>query len=255
MYEKYLVDAGLTHDQSRIYEAVLKNGPIQVARISLLTGIERTLVYKNIKQLLVLNLIENVKDSKILKYIAKNPKHIEEIVDDRARKISTAKSSLEAIMGEMISDFNLISGKPNVRFFEGKKGIWKILDETLDVSEDEIVYQFVDLRSVSGEIAKINEEYLKIRRNKGVKKRIIIPETKENEDLVSSLKDEWVTFKTVKLKTTKLLDTVIYSFKNKVAFITFRKGVFVGVVIDSISIKESITAIFDLIWDLDSLLK
>ena len=79
MYEEILIKSGLTRDQAKIYEVLLKNGVLPASKISLKAGLKRGLGYKIIEQLVVLGLVEKI-DKKVALFAPNHPSKIKELL-------------------------------------------------------------------------------------------------------------------------------------------------------------------------------
>ncbi len=123
-YNEILQKAGFSKDQSLIYSSLIKNGPAPARKISLNTNIKRGLLYKVLDQLNELGLIEKIeKEGSVAIFKPKHPSDIVEKLEQKKKDLQIASQSLKVVVGQMISDFNLISGKPNVQYFEGLEGV------------------------------------------------------------------------------------------------------------------------------------
>ena len=249
MYEKYLIDSGLSPEQAKIYEVLLKSGSVQAGRLALIVGIKRPLVYKILEQLMALGLVEKVENKKIARFLPTHPSKVKELLEKKGQEVESAKGALDSIIGNMYSDFNLISGKPSVQFFEGVKGVWKVLDDTLSLDESDTTYQFVDLESVSMYGAKIDEEYSKKTNKKGIKRCIIVPDKPANRELLEYVWEKGVEYKLMPCTQNKFFETVVYIYKNRLAYVSFRKDEFISILISSAPMYEAHELIFKQLWD------
>ena len=125
-------------------------------------------------ELLEMGLIEK-KDVKnrVSTFLAQHPRKIESVLEKKERELNEDKKIFEEVLPSLISNYNLSLNKPGIKFYEGKDGMEKILDDTL-TSQTEILL-FINTASMEEEekFKEINEEYKRKRKLKGIKKRII----------------------------------------------------------------------------------
>ena len=169
-YQQSLILAGLTAGQARVYEALVKNGPLPASKAALVAGLSRPLCYKVLDELVAAGLVEkHDKPRAVAIFAAAHPLKLKEAADKRFEAAQGAKAALEGAIGRLISDYNLQSGKPGVQFFEGLAGIRACLNDAL-TSRTEI-YSYVDIAAIEREIPDISRDFAKARQKKGLKKR------------------------------------------------------------------------------------
>ena len=162
MYEQFLNQIGLTKEQSVVYQALIQGGLIPARGITQKVGIKRGLVYKVLEQLIEMGLAEKRDNvAKIALFSATHPNNLKNIIEKRNQEIKNAEVSLDSIMNKLTSDFNLVSGKPNVQFFEGMEGMKKVLEDSLS-SQTEI-YSYADIEAIQKYIPDINADYVRKR--------------------------------------------------------------------------------------------
>lgn len=118
--ENILKQAGLSEEQAMTYQTLLDKGPQKATPLSVWTGIKRGLTYKVLEQLENMGLVE--KKGGIGTVAVFYPAHPSLILDKMERdkkSLELAKDVVSAGLGQLSSKYNLLSGKPNVRFFEG----------------------------------------------------------------------------------------------------------------------------------------
>jgi len=245
MYEEILIKAGLTGDQARLYEALLKNGVLPASKAALKAGIKRALGYKVIEQLVLIGLVEKI-DKKVALYAATHPSKIKELIQKKGDELRTIESTLAGAIGPMISDYNLTSGKPNVQFFEGEEGVRKVLEDSL-YSREEIL-SYADITSIQKYIPKINEWYVELREKKQVKKRAILLDTPEARQTLSTYHRTITDSKLIKLNTPPF-ESIMQIYDGKISHITLSKDQMIGIIIEDPSIYEMHKALFNFTWN------
>lgn len=244
-YEELLIKAGLTPDQSKIYETALKAGVLPASKIALKAGIKRGLGYKVIEQLVAMGLMEKI-DKKVALFAANHPSKIKEIIQKRSDDLKSTEIALAGAIGPMISDYNLTSGKPNVQFFEGEEGVKKVLEDSLYSREEILTY--ADITSIQKYVPKINEWYVEQREKKGIKKRGILLDTPEARAILASYHKSVTDSKLIKL-TAPPFESVMQIYDGKISHITLSEDQMIGIIIEDPSIYEMHKALFNFTWN------
>ena len=127
MYEKTLEQIGLSPNQAAIYEILIKNGPLSAGKIAQKSPLKRGLVYKILEELAAMNIVEKLEEpKKVAVFRANHPLKLKDLAENKEQKARDSIKILESLLPSLTSDFNLISGRPGVKFYEGKEGIIKI---------------------------------------------------------------------------------------------------------------------------------
>lgn len=246
MYKEVLNQAGLSQDQAEIYEILLKNGPLTAGKINQNTPIKRGLVYKLLDQLMEFGLVEKEEEpEKVAVFKPNHPLKIKDLAQNREQQAKDAQRVLESVIPSLVSDFNLISGKPGVQFFEGKEAFKAITDDSLTAKEE--IYSYADNEAVNKYAAKENAEYAKKREKRGVAKKLI---TTDSEFIRNYLKEhKGVTDIKVLDVGDAGFETVIMMYDNKVSYLTLNKESMIGVIISDPWICKMHRTLFEYQWE------
>lgn len=244
MYEEILIKSGLTLDQAKIYEVLLKGGVMPASKAALSAGLKRGLGYKVIEQLVSLGLVEKI-DKKVALYAPCHPSKIKEIIKKKAEELEIVTASLSGSLGLMVSDYNLTSGQPNIQFFEGEDGMKKVLEDSL-YSREEIL-SYADITSIQKYIPKINDWYVEQREKKGVKKRAILLDTPEAREILASYHKNITNNKFIKFED-KPFESIMQIYDGKVSYITLSKDQMIGVIIEDQAIYKMHKTLFNFTW-------
>jgi len=219
MYEETLNKAGLTPEQSQVYEVLLKNGPLQARKIMLKTGIKRGFVYKNLDQLVVFGLVEKHDEvGKITVFHPKHPNSLLDLTETKKKTLDLATEALRSVVGQMTSDFNMISGKPNIQFFEGLDGVKKVLEDCLYAKGE--ILSYVDIESMDKYMKKENAWYVSQREKYGLKKRALVLDTEFNRKFLESYYKNITDTRLLPLQV-EPFKTIVEIYDSKVSYITF----------------------------------
>ena len=246
-YSQSLIEAGLTKDEALVYETLVLRGPLQAGVLARHTPLSRPLVYKVLSGLEAVGLVEKRDEpGKVALFAPAHPLKLKELLDKRFESAQNAKVALDGAIGHMISDFNLRSGKPGVRFYEGKEGAKAILFESLSAKEE--IYTYADSETIDRYVAKENEEYVRARIKRGIRKKILMPDTpgsrKECLQNDSTLTD----IRLLPASNAPLFSTAIQVYDNVVSYLTFTDQFIGGTQIHDPAIYRVHRYLFENAW-------
>lgn len=246
-YQEYLKLLGLTDEQSRIYEYLLKNGVANASKIALNTEIERTLVYKILDKLVEMGIVIKQDNRKVVRFEAGHPTHLLEIIEARENQVKNAKAALQSALDPMITDYNLTSAKPNIRIFDGLNGIERVLNDSLNSRTEILTY--IDIESAVKYFDKVNQEYVKQRERKGIKKRGLVLDSPFARTYLADYHTNVTDTRFLKNKTSAFQNSMqIYS--SKISYITLSPESMFGVIIENKQIYDMHRFLFEQQWDI-----
>ena len=254
-YQQSLIQAGFTKDQAAVYEALARSGPSHASDAARSAGLGRPLTYKILDELIAMGLVEKKDESgKVATFTPAHPLKLKEVVEKKLEAAKDAEVALDGVLGKLTSDFNLQSGKPGVRFFEGRDGIAECLNDAL-TSKTEI-YSYVDIAEVEREIPDISREFAKRRQKLGLKKKNIGVDTPENRQEIEGYYTDVTEERLVPWKTTSF-GTVMQIYDGKVSYFTLASPSkasaegghqMIGVIIADPHIYEMHRSLFEHTW-------
>ncbi len=247
MHKEYLHEIGLTEDQIVIYMTLLEYGSAQAARISILSKLKRSFVYKILHQLIDLGLAEKDESGKVAKFTPTHPSIIKEMFNSKLESLEKARGSLDDTLDEMVSKYNLISGKPNVQFFEGKKGLKKVYEDIISTKKDISLFRSAHDKDHTETLSLIQNQ-LKKQASYHIKTKAITPEKDGSKNAIITGDDTNLVERRVLKKSEFSIPAQIIVFGNKVGITSFKNGIFTTI-IDNKDISESFQKIFDQLWD------
>jgi sugar-specific transcriptional regulator TrmB len=252
MDTQQLRNIGLSEDQIKLYELLLQYGSVQAGRLSILSGLKRPQVYKVLQQLIDLDLVEKDVGSKIARFSPGHPAKLRNLLDKKITNLNKVCSIFDSTVDELISKYNLISGKPNVQFFEGKRGLKKVYDDILVTHEDIFVFRSSYDNNYK-EIRKMISEQIEKQVRKNISTKAITPAISQNTgrfNVPGHDTDRLVQRRVLSKKEFNIPAQIII-YGHKVGITSFRKGIFTTI-IDNNDIAESFEKIFDHLWDKSS---
>ncbi|MEI8339296.1 MAG: helix-turn-helix domain-containing protein [bacterium] len=251
IYEELLTKTGLTPDQAKVYETLLKGGVMPASKAALQAGLKRGLGYKVIEQLVTMGLVEKI-DKKVALFAPNHPSKIKEIIQRREDELKTIEASLSSTLGMMTSDYNLTTGKPNIQFFEGYAGAARVIDDSLTSKTP--VLSYVDFESVMKYIPELNKEHLAKRIKLGIEKKTILLDSPKTRELIKGYDTTTTNIKLISHKAPPF-QSVMYIYDNKISYITISDKDMIGVIIEDERITTMHRYLFDYLWEITPELK
>lgn len=150
MEEELLKKIGLTGNETKIYLALLKQGPCLVSKIVNETKLNRTHIYDRLQKLLNKGLISYVIKSGKKYFNAVSPDKLLQILDEKENEIEERRKEIIKILPEL----KRIIKKEEVfiEILQGKEGLKTLLQDALDEKKEIFILGF------TGSVAK-NVEY------------------------------------------------------------------------------------------------
>lgn len=249
--ENILKQAGLSEEQAITYESLLERGPQKASVLSNWTGIKRSLTYKVLEQLENMGLVEKKGGTgTVAVFYPAHPSVLLDKMDRDKKNLDLAKEIVSLGIGNLSSKYNLLTGKPNIRFFEGEDGIESVLSDTL--TSKEAIYSYADLEAILKYIPKINDTYSKKREKMQVKKHGLIMDTPKAREVIKEYLTEVTETKFIKYKTPEF-GAVMQIYDGKISYITLKEDSMIGVIIEDKTIYEMHKALFEHLWDITPL--
>ncbi len=243
MYEQTLLQTGLTKDQANLYEILVKNGPSPARKIARKTTISRPLVYKVLNELTEVGLVEKKEeDGSVAVFSPSHPIKLKEYVEKKREQADNAKNALDGVFEKILSDFNLISGRPGVRFFDGLEGMKKIYEDILLTGEDFYLIRPKYSQEFAEKMVPIIQEFITERLRRKIKVTAITPNDPKARE--NSKNDAKFLIERVFVDSEKYNSPVeINIYGDKIAMLSYDKE-FVGFIIESPQIALAMKHIF-----------
>jgi len=246
MYEKILTAAGLSPKEAEIYEIILDIGQAPASEIYKKTAYKRGLVYKILEQLAEKGLIIKIeKPHKVAIFRVEHPNKINERLETQAQRVNYYKRSMEELMPQLVTNYNLAFNKPGVRFYEGEEGLRKVLADTLTAQET--ILTLVDVEAVVKYMEQINTEYVKQRERLHKQKKMVCVD--------SPFARKYLEKYHVNVTDTRFVNHERYPFSsvmqiydNKVAYISLSADSITSMIITDKNIYQMNKVLFNFIW-------
>lgn len=250
--ENILIQAGLSQEQALAYQALLDKGPQKASDLSKWVGIKRGLIYKVLEQLESMNLISKKGGpGTVAVFSPAHPSLLLSNMERKEKELALTKEMLATSLGSLSSKFNLIAGKPNMQFFEGKEGVEKVLEDTLNTKDEVLTY--VDMEIVEKHFKEINDKYVAKRSRLGIKKRLLVIENNFTNELFDRWNKENPKFFSVTdLKMVKTpiseVEGAIQIYENKIGIITISNDNLISIIIEDVRINKLFKSMFEALY-------
>ncbi|MFZ2556252.1 MAG: helix-turn-helix domain-containing protein [Minisyncoccia bacterium] len=242
-----LTQSGLTRDQAALYGALLRKGSLPAREAALEAGIGRTLGYALLEQLMEMGLVTKSKEKgSVANFAPAHPSVLQDRIDAQQKSAERAALTLKTILPDLSSLYNLATGRPGVRFYEGLEGIKEVLHDTLTAKES--IYTYADLEMIEKHIGDINRDYGRSRDKLNIKKRALLLDTEENRFLLEGYHTKVTDVKLIKADAAPFR-TVMQIYDGKISYFTLGVEQLVGVIIADPHIYEMHKILFNAMWN------
>lgn len=248
MSTKLLEQIGLTGEQSRIYSCLVFSGTLQARKIASESRINRSLVYRILKQLIELGLImENASPGSVSTFTALHPSKLHAIVKRKEDDLKIADQALHEAVSSLSTQFNLISGKPSVRFYEGLEG-WKILHKDILHTKKNIMLIRSPLDNNTDDLKLITGKNRDEMKNAGISIKLIVP-TKNTPSSISADEDRLYLIERKRIPREELNNSAqLIIYGNNVALTSFKNNM-ITTIIEDPDIANTFKMLFDVLWN------
>lgn len=238
----FLSSIDLSDKEISVYIVLLSMGKGTVSTIARRAGLNRTTGYAILDSLVSKRLVSISGKEPKQEYVAESPDAIVELLKQRIEKTTEQLEQAQTILPELKSMHN-VSGRPQVRFYEGKEGLQQVYEDTL--TSHEPIRAFAEVGNIHATLPNYFPLYYKRRAQKGILIRAIFPTTPASIALTAHDIGE--------LRETALVPADEYNFSpeiniydNKVMIASWREKL--GITIESAEIADAMKKIFELAW-------
>lgn len=234
-----LSQLGLNSSEALVYELLLELGPKTAVELVSPSGLGRGNVYNTLTSLKTKGLVLEESGAKTV-YKAVDPETLRTLSSQRLTAAEELSRQLEAVLPGLKSQFSLITKQPTLRVFEGVEGIKTIYKEILKDGMD--IYSLIGPDTPVPAIYRwLRTVYLKKRLEKGMRAIGIFSSGKHAEELLATAGQE--------LRSGAVISSVDYPFAgeidvfgNKIAFIDYREGSLIGIILESEALALTLTS-------------
>jgi len=244
-----LKNIGLSEGEIKVYQALLESGEQSANKIILASGLKKGDAYNKINDLVHRGFIEEFTKAKKKHFRLTDPRNLETHLHDQINAISMTQREIGAIMPSILSVYNLTYHKPGVQFFEGKEAIIRPQEDVLGATTE--VLQVIDSEKLNHFFPKETAHYTRARIKKGVRKKILMPDTPENrQHLANDRNQEYFNLTEVRFipRDNPVFQTSFLIYDNKISYSTFSEDNVIAIIIEDKNIAITNRGLFDFIW-------
>lgn len=251
-YKNQLINCGLTEHQATLYELLIKSGGLRASTIvrKIDNSLSRPMVYAVLNELVDMGLVE--KDelaSKVTRFTPAHPAKLQDLATEKRLVADSMIDAAASVIPRMVSEFNLVSNKPSVRFFEGKEGVRAVLNDSLTAKTP--ILSYTDVEAVEKHYKDVGDPYLKERARLGILKKLIVDDTPFARKLYKGSKETHSEVRLIPVdKNPHKVSMQIYD--DKVSYLTFAPGKEVAVIIQDAEISAMQRHLFEQLYNLSS---
>ncbi|MEI6864051.1 MAG: helix-turn-helix domain-containing protein [Candidatus Adlerbacteria bacterium] len=240
-YEQSLIQVGLTKDQAVVYGALVKFGTLQARYVQRHSGLSRPLTYRALNGLIAAGLVEKKDEvGKVSVFTPAHPLKLKEFIHKKKEEAEDAERALDGILPKLSSDFNLISGKPGVRFFEGEDGVREIYDDILATGKNFHLIRSIGVKEFKEKMFSIVKDFITWRLRKNISVTALTPGDVEPD---AEQDKAWKFSRTIVPVSAYGSPVEVNIYGDKVAFVSYKHEM-VGFVIESPQIAQAMREIF-----------
>jgi len=241
MYQEILQEMGLTVNEAKVYENLLKSGITGANRISNDTRVQRRNVYDILKSLISKGLCSEFVEKGVKKFKAIHPERLKDILREK-------ESVLEEVLPSMVQNFNESTSVEQTVVYKGIESVKNLYWDMIREGEDFFCIggrgNWLDPRWKYF-LPKFDKERLK----KGIKyKHLFYQELKDTNDrnhkIIEILKDNQYRFLPKGFTSTCSIEI----FSDRVASMYWGEEPFVVVIISK-KIAEGYKKYFEFMWE------
>ena len=241
--QQSLKNLNFTEKEAKVYLAALELGKGTVSQISRKADINRTTGYDVLDSLVTKALVNISGKEPKQEYVAETPDKIIKLFTEQFNKSKQFLEEANEVVPELKSLHNT-TGRPQVRFYEGKDGLKEVYEDTLTSTEPIRAYATID--DMHRTLPNYFPEYYKRRAGKGISIRGIIPKTQialERSEHNEEEKREIAFVPPDKY----YFSPEINIYDNKIMIASWREEL--GIIIESKEIADAMKKIYELSWN------
>ncbi|MBI5229309.1 hypothetical protein HY991_04310 [Candidatus Micrarchaeota archaeon] len=171
-----LMGIGLSNNEADVYLALLEGGETIASGVSEKLDVSRSHVYDSLKRLTTKGLVSYVIRNDRRYFKAADPKKILEYLIEQESKLSENRKAIEDALPRLREPIQNPSDGTYVRVFDGVEGFKTILDDTLEVGGELLVFNSLGENYLKRIPKVVFENYFKERVKRKLRARIFFIE-------------------------------------------------------------------------------
>lgn len=246
--EKLFTAIGLTDKEARVYRVLLDGGDLSAAEIINRTHLKRGITYNILYKLEKDDLVVQTSKGKKTHFRPESPQKLYDLLERKKSQVDYLSANFSQILPKLVSQYKLSVGRPTVNYYEGKEGLLEVFMD-IYAPKKEPVYGAADIDKIEEFSGGYSEKVLipsRLKSKLSVKvilNRSLLAEKlhrmdkKQNRESILFDKDKYP------------LPAEIESYQDKVAFMSFKKGEFIGIIVQNEDFAITLRSILRYLFD------
>ena len=234
MNEEALMEAGLTHNEAKVYLAMLQLGSSSVNDITRKAGVHRVNAYDILERLREKGLVSTLITKGKRFYNATNPQQLLKILEAK-------EAHIKGVLPELMLEFTMKKEKPEVYYFKGPDGVMTAYNMMLEQG-DKLLY------GMGG--SGMNRKYLKHRhhiweaerKKRGIKLKCLYFEKMRGTKIGD---EDW----DIRFLPNEFHNPVMFDIIGKLVLILIATDDIMAVVIENQLLADAYRKYFKMLWD------
>ncbi len=235
--EEILKEFGLSDNEATVYIALLKIGNSTANRVAEITGLKRSTTYDNLNLLISKGIVSTIMKGSTHYYEPADPEKLLYLMDEK-------RSRIQQIIPKLKNIKESIKEKTGVTYFEGKKGVFTVLNDILDQKKE--LWFYGSRKKASSVLEHYPDDFILKREQRKIFLRAVLADEDRGHPTyklksVTRLSD---------LRFTKELNSVpsnVFIYGDRVAFMSSGQNP-VGIIIVNSEILAQQKKIFEVLW-------
>lgn len=227
-----------------VYLAALKLGKGSITELSKKAGIKRPTVYVILEKLKESGLVSFSVQKKKKVFSIEKPEKLLKMIELEKEKTEEKEKELKKVLPKLKSLTKKDTLVPIIKYYEGKEGIWNILEDMVESKQDNCIIasgKVFDIFGLGRMMKKIVE------RRKQIKTKLYIISDHHPEE-IKLYKRKETRFREYRfLPETINLDSLVFIYADKIALI-FLKEPISGIIIENKELFLVFKFMFDSLW-------
>lgn len=240
-----LKNFGLSDKEIAVYTALIELGPSPVRVLAQKSKVNRGTTYDILRSLMEQGLVSYYNTETHQYFAAESPDKLITALQDRQRQLGTLQQEISDNLPELKTMFEREGGRPQVRLYEGLKGVRQILEDVLTAmaqSSDKQYFVYSSL-SLRDEVYEAMPDFTKKRIKHGITVQTIA--LGEGGETAGLAERKWLPTTDAPIRATYDL-----MYDGKVAHISLDDANQpMGVVIENQGVYETQKMIFESVWN------
>jgi len=245
-FTRTLRQAGLSADETKVYQRVLEKGRVKASTIIRTTDLKRGHVYNLLSNLVSEDLLEKFEVNGVAHYRLTHPTQLKKDIQQKKNELIRKENTLDRNLDAIISAYKKGHQRPAVQYFEGEDGIQEALHNTLKTDGD--IYTYADPQTVKKYMKSENNEYVKKRKAKEINKKLLLFNSPDARDAATEDR-EFTDIRVLDSETEPDIEASAQIYDDTVTYLTISEDQKIAAQITDKRIVELEKAVFQTLWN------